>query len=85
RLGRPQNPTPVQLDCLRAASAPETEAWQGQGDEPVPFTLGPNEIALIEWAPPPQPQIFKDSLSAESANWNAGLTDVPSDPAITGV
>lgn len=85
RLGRPQNPTPVQLDCLRAASAPETEAWQGQADEPVPFTLGPNEIALIEWAPPPQPQIFKDSLSAESAAWNAGLTDVPSDPAITGV
>jgi len=73
RMGRPQNPTPWQLEAIRAAATPDFEVF---GPGPIDFTLGPGEVALFEFAPASDPYIPKEAFSERASIWNAALADV---------
>ncbi len=78
QMGRPQNPTQIQFEVLRNASAPDCRAWLSEdGSAPIQIELGDNEIVLVEWAPPGDPYIPKELLSEQSMAWNSALAAVP--------
>lgn len=74
-MGRPQNPTPFQQECLRALSQPE-HSFIKTPDQ-ISFSLAPGEILFIELAGEPDPYVLKGTDASATSAWNQSLSDIP--------